>query len=284
MSAPPRLAVLIDAENVGAWCAPVLFAAIDRLGRADIRRIYGDFSTPVLRPWVGVMSANGLVPQQHFNRNAGKNGADIAMVIDAMDLLYTQRPDGFCLVSSDGDFSRLAARLREAGARVFGFGEAKAPLSFRHCCERFFVLNGPPAEAEDSQAAAPVKPVAAKPTAPSKPAAPVAKAAPAAAPKPAPLKPAAAVQPAAAKPVVAKIGADKVILAALAKADATADGWVRLSAVGSTVMRLQPDFDARHYGHKRLSDLVRALPGIEVAHSGAMLAIRPRAGTINGKG
>src|SRR5690348_5145490 len=134
---PPRLAVLIDADNTAPRIAAGLFEEVAKFGEASVRRIYGDFSKPQLKPWVEILQKYAIDPYQQFAYTTGKNASDIALVIDAMDLLHTGRFDGFCLVSSDSDFTRLASRLREQGADVYGFGERKTPESFRRACRRF---------------------------------------------------------------------------------------------------------------------------------------------------
>lgn len=141
MDRPPHLAVLIDADNVPARYADALFGEIGKLGDATVRRIYGDFSGQGLGRWAERLAELAIVPQQQFNNTVGKNAADITLVIDAMDLLHRGRQDGFCLVSSDSDFTRLAQRLREDGCQVFGFGERKTPTAFRNACTRFIYLE-----------------------------------------------------------------------------------------------------------------------------------------------
>lgn len=133
----PRLAVLIDADNTSAKIVDGLFEEIAKLGEASVRRIYGDFSNPRSKGWTDVLAKHAIIPQQQFAYTTGKNASDITLVIDAMDLLHSGRFDGFCLVSSDSDFTRLAARIREQGVDVFGFGEHKTPESFRQACRRF---------------------------------------------------------------------------------------------------------------------------------------------------
>ncbi|MEI9421853.1 NYN domain-containing protein [Mesorhizobium sp. Cs1299R1N1] len=133
----PRLAVLIDADNASAKIADGLFEEIAKIGEASVRRIYGDFSTARSKGWADILSKHAIIPQQQFAYTVGKNASDITLVIDAMDLLHSGRFDGFCLVSSDSDFTRLAARIREHGVDVFGFGERKTPESFRQACRRF---------------------------------------------------------------------------------------------------------------------------------------------------
>lgn len=159
----PRLAVLIDADNASAAIADGLFEEIAKMGEASVRRIYGDFSSTRLKSWADVLSKHAITPQQQFAYTTGKNASDITLVIDAMDLLHSGRFDGFCLVSSDSDFTRLAARIREQGIDVFGFGEQKTPESFRQACRRFVytenLLPEAPANLEDAGAkAAPLQP------------------------------------------------------------------------------------------------------------------------------
>jgi hypothetical protein len=132
-----RLAVLIDADNASARIADGLFEEIAKIGEASVRRIYGDFSSTRSKAWADVLAKYAIIPQQQFAYTTGKNASDITLVIDAMDLLHSGRFDGFCLVSSDSDFTRLAARIREQGVDVFGFGEQKTPESFRQACRRF---------------------------------------------------------------------------------------------------------------------------------------------------
>src|SRR5512139_2166468 len=149
---PRRFAVLIDADNTSSRIVDGLFEEIARFGEASVRRIYGDFSSPRLKSWTEVLQKHAIDPYQQFAYTSGKNASDIALVIDAMDLLHSGRFDGFCLVSSDSDFTRLASRLREQGADVYGFGEQKTPESFRQACRRFIYTENLLPEA---QAAAP---------------------------------------------------------------------------------------------------------------------------------
>src|SRR3954452_852330 len=149
----PRLAVLIDADNASAKIADGLFEEIAKIGEASVRRIYGDFSNARSRGWADILSKHAIIPQQQFAYTTGKNASDITLVIDAMDLLHSGRFDGFCLVSSDSDFTRLAARIREQGIDVFGIGQQKTPPSFRQDCTRFiftekFVREDGPAPAK----------------------------------------------------------------------------------------------------------------------------------------
>lgn len=157
----PCLAVLIDADNASARIADGLFEEIAKIGEASVRRIYGDFSNSRSKGWADILAKHAIIPQQQFAYTTGKNAADITLVIDAMDLLHSGRFDGFCLVSSDSDFTRLAARIREQGVDVYGFGEQKTPESFRQACRRFIytenLLPVPLTNREDT--ASPAKPL-----------------------------------------------------------------------------------------------------------------------------
>ncbi|MEX2518362.1 MAG: NYN domain-containing protein [Paracoccaceae bacterium] len=150
----PRLAVLIDADNASPKLADDLFREIAKIGEASVRRIYGDFSSSRMGSWLKTMPEHAILPQMNLANTTGKNASDIALVIDAMDLLHTGRFEGFCLVSSDSDFTRLAARIREQGVAVYGFGEKKTPKSFVQACQRFiYTENFSALPAEDAPAA-----------------------------------------------------------------------------------------------------------------------------------
>jgi uncharacterized LabA/DUF88 family protein len=153
----PRLAVLIDADNTSAKIADRLFEEIAQLGEASVRRIYGDFTRTALRGWTDILAKHAIIAHQQFAYVTGKNASDIALVIDAMDLMHSGRFEGFCLVSSDSDFTRLAARLREEGLDVFGFGERKTPESFRQACRRFIYVENLLPEARVAAEPAPAK-------------------------------------------------------------------------------------------------------------------------------
>jgi len=137
----PALAVLIDADNASPSIVKALLAEIAKIGVANVKRIYGDWTTPNLGQWKAVLLEHSIQPIQQFRYTTGKNATDSAMIIDAMDLLYTGHFDGFCLVSSDSDFTRLASRIREAGKTVFGFGEQKTPRAFVSACDRFLYTD-----------------------------------------------------------------------------------------------------------------------------------------------
>jgi len=152
-SSSTRLAVLIDADNASYQTAGPLFEEIAKIGEASLRRIYGDFTSSRLKGWSEILARHAIVPSQSFAYTSGKNASDIALVIDAMDLLHSGIYDGFCIVSSDSDFTRLAQRLREAGAEVYGFGKKTTPESFVQACRRFFNVENlgsgtPDADAE----------------------------------------------------------------------------------------------------------------------------------------
>jgi hypothetical protein len=160
----PRLAVLIDADNTPSKIADRLFEEIAKLGEASARRIYGDFTRSALKGWEKVLFAHAIVPQQQYAYVTGKNASDITLVIDAMDMLHSGWFDGFCLVSSDSDFTRLAQRIRERGIDVFGFGAKKTPESFVKACRRFIYIENLQIEVPALQqgAPAPVKSISAQ--------------------------------------------------------------------------------------------------------------------------
>ncbi len=222
---PPRLAVLVDADNASARIAPGLFEEIAKLGEASVRRIYGDFSGTRLKGWADILSSHAIMPQQNFANTVGKNASDIALVIDAMDLLHSGRCDGFCLVSSDSDFTRLAMRIREE-VPVYGFGEQKTPVSFVQACNRFIYTEN-------------LLPEAPAPSRPERP----------------DTRPASVKQPAnKAVPLI------RTAIAQLADEG----GWVPLGGIGSRLAMLAPDFDPRTYGHAKLVGLVEKSGAFEV--------------------
>lgn len=133
----PRLAVLVDAENAQLAILSGLLAEIARIGTASVKRVYGDFTSPALASWREQLLAHSIQPVQQFRNTVHKNASDSALIIDAMDLLHSKRFDGFCIVSSDSDFTRLASRIREEGIMVYGFGEQKTPSSFIAACDKF---------------------------------------------------------------------------------------------------------------------------------------------------
>lgn len=212
-----RLAVLIDADSASAAIAKELLEEVAKYGVTTIRRAYGDWTTQHLAGWKPHLHRHAIQPIQQFAYTQGKNSTDSAFIIDAMDLLYAGNVDGFCLVSSDSDFTRLATRLREAGKTVYGLGERKTPEPFIAACDKFIfveVLRRPAQEA----AALPV-------------------------------------------PDVPDL---KGLLSNAIRETLRDNGWVRLATVGGLISKTHSSFDPRNYGFKKLSELVRAQPEIEV--------------------
>lgn len=226
-----RLAVLIDADNAQAAVIEGLLAEIARFGEATVRRIYGDFTSPHSASWKKVLQRYAIKPIQQFAYTTGKNATDSTLIIDAMDLLYTRRFDGFCLITSDSDFTGLAMRLREEGLTVLGFGEKKTPEAFRNACHKFvFTEVLRPALEEEPVSLTDKSDAGKKDSAQQK-----------------------TTELAEAKRKFPK----KFVLSALEQSiDDT--GWARLATFGSYLTKLQPDFDSRLYGYKKLSDLVKA--------------------------
>lgn len=220
----PRLAVLIDADNASPKIADGLFEEIAKIGEASVRRVYGDFSTSRSKGWVDILARHAIVPQQQFPYTIGKNASDITLVIDAMDLLHSGRFEGFCLVSSDSDFTRLASRIREQGIDVYGFGEQKTPESFRQACRRFIYTENLLPDRADPERGTDSR---------------------------------------QAKPLAGQEEATRLMLRVIAQMD-TEDGWANLGSFGKQILNLAPDFDPRTYGFKKLSDLVRATKEFEV--------------------
>lgn len=233
-----RLAVLIDADNGQAAVIEGLLAEIARFGEATVKRIYGDFTSSASSQWKQVLNKHAIKPVQQFAYTTDKNATDSTLIIDAMDLLYAKRFDGFCLVSSDSDFTGLALRIREEGLTVLGFGEQKTPEAFRNACHKFlFTELLKPVSQPQSEAPAPAKctsPPLKEPTAPT-----------------------GAQEPQKEFP-------KEFILQALEKAcDDT--GWAHLGTFGSYLTKLHPDFDSCLYGFKKLSDLVKSRNDIFVS-------------------
>ncbi len=255
MAEPTRkLAVLIDADNTQPAIASALLAEIAKYGIASVKRIYGDWTTDNLRGWKKVLLNLAIQPVQQFSYTTGKNATDSRMIIDAMDLLYSDRFDGFCLVSSDSDFTGLASRLREAGLTVYGFGELKTPGSLVSACDKFIyldVLRGPSQKAAKPVVAesAPNPPKATKKQA--KPAAPAAKSVETT-PEPA----VDSERPAQPKSVAKADPELQELLTQAVEDAADDDGWAALGAVGNLIAKRKADFDSRNYGFKKLSDLV----------------------------
>lgn len=255
--AQDKLAVLIDADNAQADLIEALLAEIAKFGVASVKRIYGDWTLPNLGSWKQRLIEHAIQPMQQFRYTTGKNATDSALIIDAMDLLYTGNFEGFCLVSSDSDFTRLATRLREAGRKVYGFGERKTPRSLIAACDKFVyvdVLKGP--VIAPAPAAAAPKPAVGTKAPLIEPAKKAAKAvAPAAVP------PASTLQ-SMAPPPATKLKPDEKLVAWLREAVEASegeDGRAALGAVGNLLSKQAPDFDSRTYGFKKLSELFASL-------------------------
>ncbi|MBE9152862.1 NYN domain-containing protein [Cyanobium sp. LEGE 06113] len=219
----PNLAVLIDSDNAQAAVISDLLAEIAQVGTATVKRAYGDWTTPQLGSWKEVLNVHAIVPVQQFSYTTGKNATDSALIIDAMDLLHGGRVEGFCLVSSDSDFTRLATRIREQGLLVIGFGERKTPKAFVAACDRFLYIDllkrgsGRPSSGgggagHDHDGVPPLKPFLSE--------------------------------------AIAAVTQD--------------DGWAPLGMVGSLLQKHDPSFDARSYGFRKLSELVKAQPYLTV--------------------
>lgn len=228
-----RLAVLIDADNTSASVVEALFAEIAKYGTASVKRIYGDWTSTSLQGWKKVLSTYAIHPIQQFRNTVGKNATDSAMIIDAMDLLYAGRFEGFCLVSSDSDFTRLASRIREVGITVYGFGKRQTPASFVSACDKFIyfeILKRGGEEKTDAGAGG--KQAARKPR----------------------------------DQVDVKKDAKLTELVCDAiDAVADDDGWADLGRVGETISNQSPSFDSRNYGFGKLSTLIRAMGIFEMS-------------------
>ena len=244
-----RLAVLIDADNAPASMIEGLLSEVAKYGVASVKRIYGDFTSTRASQWKQKLLEHSISPVQQFAYTSGKNATDSSLIIDAMDLMYTGRFDGMCLVSSDSDFTRLAQRLREGGLIVYGFGEKKTPDAFVQACDKFIyteVLRAAPAPAAvmtkpraTKAAKTPAK--SAKQVQDTKPVAPD------------------TTKSATASPATPTVLPLPLALLRRAIEDASDEqGWAHLGAVGSYLTKIRPDFDPRLYGHRKLSDLVKA--------------------------
>ncbi len=242
------LAVLIDADNVLARHAEAILKEIGTIGEPALRRVYGDWSSSQLAGWKAKARDLGLVMHQQSANTKGKNASDIGLVIDAMDILHAGKFDGFVLVSSDSDFTRLASRIREEGLEVIGIGEAKTPESLRKVCNRFILIENIMTEAEAEPDAKPAV------------AAPVVKSEPDPTPR-APVK----------KPMPDAI---PLIFKAMKTIDPDAE-WYHLGQLGQYMVRADPDFDSRTYGAPKLSDLLKGLPKrFEIKKENNVLMVR----------
>jgi len=222
-----RLAVLIDAENAQASIIKNLLDEVANYGVASVKRIYGNWTTPQLQGWKDVLLSNSIIPIQQFSYTTKKNASDSALIIDAMDLLHAGNLDGFCIVSSDSDFTRLASRIRESGLMVYGFGEEKTPKAFVDACDKFIYTE------------------ILRPTEPVGTAAPVPR------------------NPMVFKDVIK----DQKFLKLLKNSveDSSDErGWAELGLVGQNIQKKSPEFDSRNYGYRKFFDLIRSLDLFEI--------------------
>ena len=224
-----RLAVLIDGDNAPRDCLKSIMEEIAIYGTPMIKRIYGDWGSHGLTSWKNTLLENAVTPKQQFAYTTGKNATDAAMIIDAMDILYTGKTDGFVLVSSDSDFTPLAIRLRESGMYVLGIGEEKTPKAFVQACDKFIRI-----EVIRDRYKKPAKSAAKKSS-----------------------EKAEEKKPAVPEDIIGLI-ADSV-------ADlADDDGWIDMSNLGNLIIKKQPDFDPRTYGFGKLSNMLKNLPRFEL--------------------
>lgn len=225
-----RLAVLIDADNVPYSNIKGVMEEIAKYGTPTFKRIYGDWTKPTVSGWKNVLLENAITPIQQYSYTSGKNSSDSALIIDAMDILYSGKVDGFCIISSDSDFTRLATRLREAGMKVFGIGQKKTPNPFMVACDKFIYMEIIPvfdaAETDTTKTKA-------------------TKAAP--------------------KATVDKLNKETLKLITTTINDlADENGWAFLGEVGNLILKKQPNFDPRNYGFLKLTPLIKSLPQFEI--------------------
>ncbi len=219
-----KLAVLIDGDNIPSAYVKEMMEEIAKYGNPTIKRIYGDWTKPHLAKWKNVLLENAVTPIQQYGYTQGKNATDSAMIIDAMDILYSGKVNGFCLVSSDSDFTRLATRLREAGMNVIGIGEKKTPDPFIVACDRFIYI-----EILKNQAKETSKEKETKKSDYDK-----------------------------ITPKVVKL------IASTISDVADDDGWAFLGDVGSLLQKKQPNFDSRNYGYQKLTPMINSIDKFEI--------------------
>lgn len=223
-----KLAVLVDADNTSPQVVEVLLKEIAKFGTAYIRRVYGDWTSPQMNAWKKVLNDLALVPVQQFGYTSGKNSTDSALIIDAMDLLYTDKFDGFCIVSSDSDFTRLAHRIRQDGVAVYGFGRRQTPQAFVAACDRFVHTELLDIHINSSSAPIPDK---------------------------------ANQSENSNKLEEAKLYS---LLKEAYEDVAREDGLANIGTVGQQLLKLDPSFDSRNYGHKKLGELLKTIGLFEV--------------------
>ena len=230
MEKEKKLAVLIDGDNIPSAQVKEMMEEIAKYGNPTIKRIYGDWTQPRLGKWKNLLLENAIAPIQQYGYTTGKNATDSAMIIDAMDILYSGRVDGFCIVSSDSDFTRLATRLREAGMNVIGIGEKKTPQPFIVACDKFIYLEILTSKVHPQRGSAP--------------------------------KEKRREAPAASFDSLTPKVID--LIAATVSDVADDDGWAFLGDVGSMLLKKQPNFDSRNFGFAKLTPLIQATGQFEI--------------------
>ena len=221
-----NLAVLIDGDNITSAYVTEMMGEIAKYGNPTIKRIYGDWTSPHLSKWKNLLLQNAITPIQQYAYTTGKNATDSAMIIDAMDILYTEKVNGFCLVSSDSDFTKLATRLREAGMQVIGIGERKTPNPFIVACDKFIYIEIIRKQTEKKESVNPKENT---------------------------------------KDSIDKITPKVIKLISTTISDLSdEDGWAFLGDVGSLLLKKQPNFDSRNYGFEKLTPLIKSIGKFEL--------------------
>ena len=221
-----NLAVLIDGDNIPSANVKEMMEEVAKYGNPTIKRIYGDWTSPHLSKWKNLLLENAITPIQQYAYTSGKNATDSAMIIDAMDILYSEKVNGFCLVSSDSDFTKLATRLREAGMQVIGIGEKKTPNPFIVACDKFIYIEILRKETEKKETVN---------------------------------------QKDKVKESIDKITPKVIRLIASTISDLSdEEGWAFLGDVGSLLQKKQPNFDSRNYGFEKLTPLINSIGQFEV--------------------
>lgn len=285
-----RIALLIDADNSSATKIDLILNELSAYGETSIRRAYGNWTKAGLRPWADVLHPRAIRPMQQYDYSRGKNASDMAMVVDAMALLYNDHPDAFGIVSSDADFTPLVMHLREKGAAVYGFGERKTPEPFRSACTKFLFLDqlAEPDEVADTSAAEASSATQSADTPTDSPTDSAqgsrttkATAAQAAAKKgatKAATKAAPKAEPSPARRTTAELRQDGGLVRLLRNAVARAaddDGWASVGAVGNSISN-QSSFDSRNHGYASLSKLLKATELFEVRTVGNTMSVRDK--------
>ncbi|GGF29634.1 NYN domain-containing protein [Echinicola rosea] len=223
-----KLAVLIDADNIPSGYVKEMMEEIAKYGNPTVKRIYGDWTQPNLAKWKVVLLENAITPMQQYSYTTGKNATDSAMIIDAMDILYSERVDGFCIVSSDSDFTKLATRLREASMKVIGIGEKKTPTPFIAACDKFIYLEI--LKQEEKKASRPTAGVSRQ-------------------------------KDSEVDQVTNKV--IKLIANTISDCEDD-DGWAYLGDVGNLLQKKQPNFDSRNYGFQKLTPMISSINKFEI--------------------